>query len=59
MTAAEPAGNWLERAPTSACVIQQKLRFVREPIERMSDATKEVDEATRIDDEDRQPDGHR
>ncbi len=54
VTLAEPAAKWLERAPSSARLIQQKLRFVREPIERMSDATKEVEEAARIDNEDRE-----
>ncbi len=55
VTLAEPAAKWVERAPASARAIQQKLRFVREPIERMSDATKEVEEAARIDDNDREP----
>lgn len=54
MTLAEPAAKWVERAPASARTIQWKLRFVRDPIERVSDATKEVAEAARIDDEDRE-----
>lgn len=54
LTLAGPAAEWVESAPASAREIQRKLRFVRDPIERMSDATKEVEEATRLGDDDRE-----
>lgn len=52
VTLATPAATWIERAPQNAWTIQRKLRFVREPIERMSDVTREVEEATKLDDDD-------
>jgi predicted PurR-regulated permease PerM len=52
VTLATPAAAWIERAPQSARTIQHKLRFVREPIERMSDVTREVEEAAQLDDDD-------
>lgn len=55
MTLAEPAAQWIERAPASARTIQWKLRFVRDPIERVSNVAEEVEEAARIDDDDREP----
>lgn len=48
---AEPAAEWVERAPQSPRQIDRKLRPVKEPLERVSDATKRVEEVTQVEDE--------
>lgn len=45
---AAPAADWLERAPAAARDVERKLRFLREPIERVSAATAEVEKATTV-----------
>lgn len=51
MTLAAPAAEWLERAPASLREVEQRLRFVREPIERVNDATEQVEKAAQISDD--------
>jgi predicted PurR-regulated permease PerM len=45
---AEPATVWVERAPAAAREIERKLRFLRDPVARMSEATDEVERAAQI-----------
>ena len=45
-----PAAEWLQRAPESAREVERKLRFLREPVAKMSQATAEVEKATQIGD---------
>jgi predicted PurR-regulated permease PerM len=48
LSLATPAAEWLERAPAASREIERKLRFVREPIARVSEATQEVEKATQV-----------
>jgi predicted PurR-regulated permease PerM len=48
---AGPAAGWLERAPAASRDIERKLRFIRDPIERVSAATEEVEKATTVGDQ--------
>jgi predicted PurR-regulated permease PerM len=43
-----PASEWIQRAPESAREVERKLRFLREPVARVSKATKEVERATQL-----------
>jgi predicted PurR-regulated permease PerM len=45
-----PAATWIERAPTTLREVERKLRPIRAPVERIAKATREVEEATSIDD---------
>ncbi|HEY8494831.1 MAG TPA: AI-2E family transporter [Myxococcota bacterium] len=45
---ARPAAEWLERAPAASREIERKLRFVRDPIERVSQATQEMERAATV-----------
>ena len=43
-----PAAEWLQRAPASAREVEHKLRFLRDPVAKMSQATAEVEKATQL-----------
>lgn len=43
-----PAARWLDRAPASFREVEFKLRSVRESVERIGEATKQVDEMTEM-----------
>lgn len=40
----QPAAGWVERAPESLRTIEEKLRFITKPVERIGEATKSVEE---------------
>lgn len=40
----QPAAGWIERAPESLRAIEEKLRFITEPVEQIGEATKGVEE---------------
>jgi predicted PurR-regulated permease PerM len=44
-----PAAEWMSRAPESAREVERKLRFLREPVARVSQATEEVEKAAQLD----------
>lgn len=52
---AEPAADWVERAPRSLSRIEAKLRPLREPVERVTEATEGIEKLTRVDEEGRPP----
>jgi predicted PurR-regulated permease PerM len=43
-----PAADWMSRAPASAREVEQKLRFLRQPVEAMSQATQQVEKAAQL-----------
>jgi predicted PurR-regulated permease PerM len=43
---AVPAAGWLDRAPEASREIERKLRFIRDPLARVSEATAQVEKAT-------------
>jgi predicted PurR-regulated permease PerM len=43
-----PAAEWMQRAPESARDVERKLRFLREPVARVSEATEQVEKATQL-----------
>lgn len=43
-----PAAEWLKRAPDGVQEIQRKLRFLRDPVARVSRATEQVEKAARL-----------
>lgn len=49
---AAPAAEWIDRAPRSLSRIEAKLRPLKEPVERVTEATAGIAALTRVDDED-------
>lgn len=49
---ASPAAEWISRAPTSMAQVQDKLQGLRKPVETVSRAAEQVEEATDMDGED-------
>jgi predicted PurR-regulated permease PerM len=45
---AAPAAGWVDRAPAALRDVERKLRFIRDPIERVSAATEQVEKATTV-----------
>ena len=45
---AEPARDWVDRAPESLRTLERKLRFVKEPLRQMSEATATVEEVATV-----------
>lgn len=45
---ATPAAEWIERAPAAARQIERKIRFVRDPLARVSQASAEVEKAASL-----------
>jgi predicted PurR-regulated permease PerM len=43
-----PAAEWMSRAPASAREVERKLRFLRQPVAAVSQATQEVEKATQL-----------
>ncbi|HEX2485159.1 MAG TPA: AI-2E family transporter, partial [Myxococcota bacterium] len=43
-----PAADWIQRAPDGAREVERKLRFLRDPVERVSRATAQVERAARL-----------
>lgn len=43
-----PAAGWLERAPVSAREVERKLRFLRQPVEAVSQVTQEMERAAQL-----------
>jgi len=43
-----PVSEWIERIPTIADQVQEKLRVVRRPVEQMQRASEQVEKATRV-----------
>lgn len=52
---AAPASSWLERAPESLRRLEWELRAVKEPIEQVSHATRQVEEMTSMGEEGEAP----
>lgn len=50
-TLAAPAADWVERAPQSLARIEAKLRPLKEPVERVTEATEGIEALTRVDEE--------
>lgn len=48
---AAPAAEWVERAPQSLSRIEAKLRPLKEPVERVTEATEGLEALTRVDEE--------
>ncbi len=46
---AGPAAEWIGRAPESTAAVQQKLRSLRKPVERVTRAAEEMEKATDVD----------
>jgi len=46
-----PAANWMDRAPNTLREVERKLRPIRAPVERIARVTREVQEATEIEQE--------
>jgi len=44
----QPASEWMGRAPTTLKQIERKLRFIKEPVEKVSEATKSVEKITEM-----------
>jgi len=40
----QPAADWIERAPESLRTVEEKLRFITKPVEKIGEATKSVEE---------------
>ena len=47
-TLADPASEWLEKAPTLMRQIEAKIRVLKKPVEEVSEATKRVEEITSV-----------
>jgi predicted PurR-regulated permease PerM len=47
-----PASEWLSRAPQSMATVQQKLQDLRRPVEQVTEAAQQVEEATTVGDDD-------
>jgi len=43
-----PAADWMQRAPESAREVERKLRFLRQPVAVVSQATQEVERAAQL-----------
>jgi predicted PurR-regulated permease PerM len=43
-----PAAEWMQRAPVSAREVEHKLRFLRQPVEAVSQVTQEVERAAQL-----------
>jgi len=43
-----PAADWVRRAPDGVREVEEKLRFLRDPVVRVSRATEQVERATRL-----------
>src|SRR4029450_10279460 len=43
-----PATEWVQRAPEGTREIERKLRFLREPVARVNEATEQMEKATRL-----------
>jgi len=44
----EPAGEWMEKAPQSMARIEERLRELKEPVEKVNRATQEVEKLTDV-----------
>lgn len=44
----QPASDWMEKAPTTLRQMERKLRFIKEPVEKVSEATKSVEKITEV-----------
>lgn len=44
----QPAAGWIEGAPSSLNRIERKLRFIKEPVKKIGEATKSVEEITEV-----------
>ncbi|MEZ5330667.1 MAG: AI-2E family transporter [Thermoanaerobaculia bacterium] len=44
----DPASEWLEKAPTTFRQLERELRDVKSQVEKVSDATEQVEELTRV-----------
>lgn len=51
----EPAGEWMDKAPTSLAKVERKLRRLKEPVARVNRATEEVQKLTDVDSGTRRP----
>ena len=49
-----PASSWLSRAPQSMATVERKLQDLRRPVERVTEAAQQVEEATDVGGEDTQ-----
>ena len=45
----DPAGEWMEKAPSSLAKVERKLRRLKEPVARVNRATEEVQKLTDVD----------
>lgn len=48
MALSGPASEWMSRAPQSAREVERKLRFLSEPVQRVSEATEQVEKAAQL-----------
>jgi predicted PurR-regulated permease PerM len=46
-----PASEWLARAPQSMATVERKLEDLRRPVERVTEAAQQVEEATTVEEE--------
>lgn len=44
----QPAADWIARAPQSLSKVEQKLRFIKEPVQKVSEATKSMEKITDV-----------
>lgn len=44
----QPASEWIARAPDSIRKVERKLRFIREPVQKVSEATKSMEMITDV-----------
>lgn len=44
----QPAADWIERTPQSLRKVEQKLRFIKGPVEKVSEATKSMEKITDV-----------
>jgi predicted PurR-regulated permease PerM len=44
----QPATDWIERAPQAFRKIEDKLRVIKEPVEKVGEATKSVEQITEV-----------
>lgn len=44
----QPASEWMDRAPATFKQIERKFRFIKEPVEKVSEATKTVEKITEV-----------
>lgn len=54
-TLLEPAAEWFDRAPRSFSRIEAKLRPLKEPVERVTEATEGIEKLTRMEEQGRPP----